>query len=189
MNEGPVPVIKGCCMEKSWYVIHTYSGYEGRVKASLEEKVKTLGLEDRVGMFLVPTEEVIEIKEGKKRVSTRKFFPGYVLAEMSLDNELQQLVKSTPKVTGFLGGENSPVPLSSEEVNTLLKQVDEGVVPRREKNQYNRGDQVRIIDGPFLGFNGVADEVNTDHGKLKVLVSIFGRSTPVELIFGQVEKV
>ncbi len=176
-------------MEKNWYVIHTYSGFEGRVKASLEERVKALGLEEKVGNFLVPTEEVVEIKEGKKRVSTRKFFPGYVLAEMSLDEELQQLVRSIPKVTGFLGGGESPTPLSPQEVQTLLKQVDEGVTPRSESSQYEKGDRVRIVSGPFLGFNGVADEVDPDHSKLKVLVSIFGRSTPVELTFNQVEKI
>ncbi|HLG21765.1 MAG TPA: transcription termination/antitermination protein NusG [Candidatus Manganitrophaceae bacterium] len=176
-------------MEKSWYVIHTYSGYEGRVKASLEERVKALGIEDKVGKVLIPTEEVVEIKEGKKRVSTKKFFPGYVLVEMSLDEELQQLVKSTPKVTGFLGGGATPSPLSRHEVDVLLKQIDEGVAQPREKTQFDKGDNVRIIDGPFLGFNGVVDEVNTDQSKVKVLVSIFGRSTPVELSFLQVERV
>jgi transcriptional antiterminator NusG len=176
-------------MGKNWYVIHTYSGFEGRVKASLEERVKTLGLEDRVGKVLIPTEEVVEIKEGKKRVSTKKFFPGYVLVEMDLDEELQQLVKSTPKVTGFLGGSETPSPLSEKEVETLLKQVDEGVATPREKTQFEKGDNVRIIDGPFLGFTGVVDEVNADQSKVKVLVSIFGRSTPVELNFLQVERV
>ncbi len=176
-------------MEKNWYVIHTYSGFEGRVKASLEERIKTFGLEDKIGNLLIPTEEVVEIKEGKKRVSTKKFFPGYVLVEMYMDEELQRLVQNTPKVTGFLGGGDSPSPLSPQEVGVLLKQVSEGVVPRREKNQFEKGDSVRIVDGPFLGFTGVTDEVNLDHSKLKVLVSIFGRSTPVELGFLQVEKV
>lgn len=176
-------------MEKNWYVIHTYSGYEGRVKASLEERIKALGLEDKVGKVLIPTEEVVEIKEGKKRVSTKKFFPGYVLVEMSMDDELQQLVKSTPKVTGFLGGDLTPSPLSQHEVEVLLKQIDEGVGKPREKMQFEKGDNVRITDGPFLGFNGVIDEVNPDQSKVKVLVSIFGRSTPVELSFLQIEKV
>lgn len=176
-------------MEKNWYVIHTYSGFEGRVKASLEERVKTLGLEEKIGKVLIPTEEVVEIKDGKKRVSTKKFFPGYVLVEMSMDEEVQQLVKSTPKVTGFLGGAEKPSPLSQHEVDVLLKQMDEGVAPTREKTQFDKGDQVRIIDGPFLGFNGVVDEINVDQSKVKVLVSIFGRSTPVELSFLQVEKV
>jgi transcription termination/antitermination protein NusG len=176
-------------MEKNWYVIHTYSGFEGRVKASLEERVKTLGLEEKIGKVLIPTEEVVEIKDGKKRVSTKKFFPGYVLVEMSMDEEVQQLVKSTPKVTGFLGGGTMPSPLSQNEVDVLLKQMDEGVAPTREKTQFDKGDQVRIIDGPFLGFNGVVDDINVDQSKVKVLVSIFGRSTPVELSFLQVEKV
>lgn len=176
-------------MEKNWYVIHTYSGYEGRVKASLEERIKTLGLQDKVGKVLIPTEEVVEIKEGKKRVSTKKFFPGYVLVEMDMDDELQQLVKSTPKVTGFLGGGLNPSPLSQHEVEVLLKQIDEGVGKPREKTQFEKGENVRITDGPFLGFNGVIDEVNPDQSKVKVLVSIFGRSTPVELSFLQVEKV
>lgn len=176
-------------MEKNWYVIHTYSGYEGRVKASLEERIKALGLEEKVGKVLIPTEEVVEIKEGKKRISTKKFFPGYVLVEMNMDDELQQLVKSTPKVTGFLGGGVTPSPLSQHEVDVLLKQIDEGVGKPREKTQFEKGDNVRITDGPFLGFNGVIDEVNPDQSKVKVLVSIFGRSTPVELSFLQVEKV
>ena len=176
-------------MEKNWYVIHTYSGFEGRVKASLEERIKTLGLEEKIGKVLIPTEEVVEIKDGKKRVSTKKFFPGYVLVEMSMDEEVQQLVKSTPKVTGFLGGGAMPSPLSQQEVDVLLKQMDEGVAPTRKKTEFDKGDPVRIIDGPFLGFNGVVDEINVDQSKVKVLVSIFGRSTPVELSFLQVEKV
>jgi len=177
-------------MEKNWYVIHTYSGFEGRVKASLEERVKSLGLEEKIGKVLVPTEEVVEIKDGKKRVSTKKFFPGYVLVEMCLDLEVQQLVKETPKVTGFLGGGGeTPEPLAEKEVKVLLRQMDEGVAPIREKSQFDKGENVRIIDGPFLGFNGVVDEVNLDQHKVKVLVSIFGRSTPVELNFLQVEKV
>ncbi|HIE65870.1 MAG: transcription termination/antitermination protein NusG [Nitrospira sp.] len=177
-------------MEKNWYVIHTYSGFEGRVKASLEERIVSLGLEEKMGKVLVPTEEVVEIKDGKKRVSTKKFFPGYVLVEMCLDLEVQQLVKETPKVTGFLGGGGAvPEPLAEKEVKVLLRQMDEGVAPPREKALFDKGENVRIIDGPFLGFNGVVDEVNLDQHKVKVLVSIFGRSTPVELNFLQVEKV
>jgi len=174
-------------MEKNWYVIHTYSGFEGRVKASLEERVRALALEERVGRILVPSEQVIEIKNGKKRRVTKKFFPGYVLVEMQMDDDLQSLVKSTPKVTGFLGG-GSPSPLTDQEVAALFKQVDEGAVALREKTQFHPGDAVRIIDGPFLGFNAVVDEVHTPQNKVKVLVSIFGRSTPVELGFAQVER-
>ncbi len=175
-------------MEKKWYVVHTYSGFENRVKANLEERVKTLGLEDRIGKLLIPTEEVTEIKDGKKRATTKKIFPGYVLVEMVLDHDLQQLVRNTPKVTGFLGGGDAPSPLSAQEVTALFKQMDEGVVAQRDKNQFEQGDAVRIIDGPFLGFSGVVNEVHAPHHKVKVLVSIFGRSTPVELSFLQVEK-
>ncbi len=175
-------------MEKSWYVVHTYSGFENRVKASLEERVKTLGLGDRIGQLLIPTEEVTEIREGKKRTATKKIFPGYVLVEMVLDQDVQQLVRSTPKVTGFLGGGDVPSPLSAQEVAALFKQMDEGVVAHRDRAQFEPGDAVRIVDGPFLGFNGVVDEVHASHNKVKVLVSIFGRSTPVELNFLQVEK-
>ncbi len=175
-------------MEKEWYVIHTYSGFEGRVKASLEERVVSLGLEEKIGKILIPTEDVVEIRDGKKRMATKKFFPGYVLIETTLDNEVQQLIKGTAKVTGFLGGGEVPAPLPEQEVRHLLKQVDEGATPSSEKSLYDEGDSVRIVDGPFLGFNGVVDEVHADHEKLKVLVSIFGRSTPVELSFFQVEK-
>ena len=175
-------------MTKNWYVIHTYSGFEGRVKSTIEELVKTHGLEEKISKVLVPTEEVIEIKDGKKRTSTKKFFPGYVLVEMELTDESLQLVKSTPKVTGFLGGEMRPTPLSEGEVETLLKQLHTGTAVPRERLHFQKGDSVRIIDGPFLGFNGVVDEVHPDQNKVKVLVSIFGRSTPVELGFLQVER-
>ncbi len=172
---------------KQWYVIHTYSGFEGRVKAAIEERAKSMGLTDKIKQVLIPTEEVIEIKEGKKRTSTKKFFPGYVLVEMDLDEQTEQMIKTTPKVTGFLGGAQ-PSPLPEAEVEHLLKQVEAGTAAPREKTQFSKGDPVRIIDGPFLGFNGVVDGVNTAQSKVKVLVSIFGRATPVELGFLQVEK-
>lgn len=175
-------------MGKSWYVIHTYSGFEGRVKATIEEQASSKGLGEQFGKVLVPTEEVIEIKEGKKRTSTKKFFPGYVLVEMEMNDETAQLVKGTPKVTGFLGGESRPAPLSQAEVDKLLKQLDEGTATPQKKLDFQKGDAVRIIDGPFLGFNGAVDEVHADQNKVKVLVSIFGRSTPVELGFLQVER-
>lgn len=174
--------------EKHWYVIHAYSGYEGRVKATIEEQVRTLGIEDKISQVLVPSEQVIEIKDGKKRTSKKKFFPGYVLVEMALDDQTIQIVKNTPKVTGFLGDDARPEPLSEDEVQTLLKQLDTGTTAPREKLHFEKTDSVRIIEGPFLGFNGVVDEVHTDQNKVKVLVSIFGRSTPVELGFLQVEK-
>ncbi len=176
-------------MEKDWYVVHTYSGYEGRVKTSLEDRVRTLGLEEKVGNILIPTEEVVEIRDGKKRISTKKFFPGYIIAELYLDDEVQQFVTATPKVTGFLGGGEMPVPLPQHEVKRLLRQLDEGVAPSSELARFEKTDSVRIVDGPFLGFNGVVDEVNPDQEKVKVLVSIFGRSTPVELSYLQIEKV
>jgi transcriptional antiterminator NusG len=172
---------------KQWYVIHTYSGFEGRVKSSIEERAKSTGMDKKISRVLVPTEEVIEIKEGKKRVATKKFFPGYVLVEMELDDDTLQFIKETPKVTGFLGGAR-PSPLSEPEVATLLHQIDVGTVQTRAKAQLEKGDSVRIIDGPFIGFNGMVDEVNVDQQKVKVLVSIFGRSTPVELGFLQVER-
>lgn len=175
-------------MTMNWYVIHTYSGFEGRVKSSIEERATALGLKNKIVQVLVPTEEVVEIREGKKRVSTRKFFPGYVLVEMELTDETWQLIKATPKVTGFLGGGMKPTPLMIEEVETLKKQIDSGTAIPREKVKFQKGDAVRIIDGPFMGFNGVIDEMNQDHHKVKVLVSIFGRSTPVELGFLQVER-
>ena len=168
---------------KQWYVVHTYSGFENRVKSSIEERARQLGVTERFGQVLVPTEDVIEIRDGKKRISTKKFFPGYVLVEMNLDEVTVQMIKETPKVTGFIGGGLTPAPLSDEEVTTMLQQMGAGSAHPRSKMYFSQGDDVRIIDGPFLGFNGVVDEVDNDHNKVKVLVSIFGRSTPVELQF------
>ncbi|MBI5180590.1 MAG: transcription termination/antitermination factor NusG [Nitrospirae bacterium] len=176
-------------MIKKWYAIHTYSGFEGRVKASIEEKIKTLKLEDKIAQVLVPTENVVELKEGKKRVSTKKFFPGYVLIEMDLSDETWHLINNIPKVTGFIGSNNKPSPLTDDEVENIRKQMDTGVTLTKTKSQFQKGDSVRIADGPFLGFTGVIDDIDIDHRKLRVMVSIFGRSTPVELDFLQVEKV
>jgi len=178
-------------MAKQWYVLHTYAGFEGRVKASLVERANQMGLQDRLGQVLVPTEEVIEIKDGKRRASKRKFFPGYVLVELEspLTDETVQMIKETPKVTGFVGGGTRPVPLTGEEAESLLKQVDTGTAAPREQVRFIKGDNVRIIDGPFMGFNGLVDEVDDVHNRVKVLVSIFGRSTPVELGFMQVERI
>jgi transcriptional antiterminator NusG len=175
---------------KDWYVVHTYAGFENRVKQSIEERSKTFGLSDKVRKVLIPTEEVVEIREGKRRISTKKFFPGYVLVEMDMNDETWQLVKNTPKVTGFVGSDGAhPLPISKEEMDALLSQMDSSAVKPRSKTQFQKGENVRIIDGPFLGFNGVIDEVHQEHSKVKVLVSIFGRSTPVELGFLQVEKI
>jgi len=164
-------------MGKNWYVVHTYAGFEGRVKDSILERASQMGLQDKIGQVLVPTEDVIEIKEGKKRTSTRKFFPGYVLVEMDMSNESWQMIKGS-----------QPVPLAQEEVDTLLKQIDSGTAVPRQKEEFHKGDNVRIIDGPFLGFNGMVDDVDQERNRLKVLVSIFGRGTPVELGFLQVER-
>lgn len=176
-------------MTKKWYAIHTYSGFEGRVKASIEEKIKTLKLEDKIAQVLVPTENVVELKDGKKRVSTKKFFPGYVLIEMDLSDETWHLINNIPKVTGFIGSNNKPSPLTDDEVENIRKQMDTGVTLTKTKSQFQKGDNVRIADGPFLGFTGVIDDIDIDHRKLRVMVSIFGRSTPVELDFLQAEKV
>ncbi|MBM4125367.1 MAG: transcription termination/antitermination protein NusG [Nitrospira sp.] len=178
-------------MSKSWYVIHTYAGFEGRVKASILERANQMGLVEQLGQVLVPTEDVIEIKDGKRRASKRKFFPGYVLVELEapVTDDAVQMIKETPKVTGFVGGGVKPMPLSQEEAESLLKQVDTGTAAPREQIRFIKGDNVRIIDGPFMGFNGQVDEVDADHSRVKVLVSIFGRSTPVELGFLQVERI
>jgi transcriptional antiterminator NusG len=176
-------------MGASWYVVHTYSGFENRVKQSIEERAKTFGLTEHIRKVMIPTEEVVEIREGKRRMSTKKFFPGYVLVEMDMSDATWQLVKNTPKVTGFVGGGDSyPAPITEDEMSTLMNQMDTTAVKPRSKTQFQKGENVRIIDGPFLGFNGVVDEVHSEHSKVKVLVSIFGRGTPVELGFLQVEK-
>ncbi len=175
-------------MAKNWYVVHTYSGFESKVKANIEEKVEALGLQERITKILVPSEDVVEIKGGKKKVSTKKFYPGYILIEMDMAEDTWHLVKSTPKVTGFVGGATSPSPLSIEEIEAIMHQMSgEKIVPTL-KVQFQKGDSVRIVDGPFNNFIGIVDEVNTEQGKLKVMVSIFGRQTPVELDFLQVEK-
>jgi transcriptional antiterminator NusG len=175
-------------MTKSWYVVHTYAGFEGRVKANILERAGQMGLQEAIGQVLVPTEDVIEIKDGKKRTSTRKFFPGYVLVEMDVSPASLEMVKKTPKVTGFVGGGAEPIPLTPEEVETLLQQIDTGAAVPRQKQEYHKGDHVRIIDGPFLGFTGLVDEVDLERARVKILVSIFGRGTPVELGFLQVER-
>ena len=177
-------------MAKDWYVIHTYAGYEGRVRASLGDRATQVGLQDEMGQVLVPTEDVIEIKDGKRRASKRKFFPGYVLVELEspVKNETIMMIKDTPKVTGFVGGGTRPIPLTSEEADSLLKQIETGESLPRERIIFSKGDNVRIIDGPFMGFNGLIDEVDSDHSRVKALVSIFGRSTPVELAFSQIER-
>lgn len=176
-------------MALRWYVVHAYSGFENQVKRSLEERIKRSGLGDKFGQILVPTEEVVEMREGQKRKSDRKFFPGYVLVQMDMDDETWHLVKDVPRVMGFIGGTSDrPAPITEREAQTILERVQEGAEKPRPKVLFEPGEVVRIIDGPFNDFNGVVEEVDYEKSRLRVAVLIFGRSTPVELEFGQVEK-
>ena len=176
-------------MSLSWYVVHSYSGYENQVKRSLEDRISRGGMESKFGKILVPTEEVVEMKDGQKRKSDRKFFPGYVLVEMSMDDDSWHLVKDCPKVMGFIGGTSDrPTPISEREVNVILDRISDGAAKPRPKVLFEVGEVVRVIDGPFADFNGVVEEVNYEKSRLRVAVTIFGRSTPVELEFGQVSK-
>ena len=175
-------------MTQQWYVIHTYSGFENRAKQNLEERIKNLGKERFFSSILVPTETVVELAKGKKKTSQRKIFPGYLLVQMELNEETWHLVKETPKITGFAGDSTKPIPLSEKEVGEILDQMKEGVSKAKPKFSFNAGDSVRVIDGPFVNFIGTIEESKPEKRKLKVLVSIFGRPTPVELDFLQVEK-
>jgi len=174
---------------KSWYIIHTYSGFENKVKESLEGRVTAFGLGDKIGRVLVPTEDVIEVRGGKKITSTRMFYPGYVLVEMDMDDHVWHVVKATPRVTGFVGTGQQPTPLSEEEVQHIVYRVGESKDKPKLKVKFEKNETVRITEGPFATFQGIVDEVNEDRETLKVMVTIFGRSTPVELEFNQVEKV
>jgi transcriptional antiterminator NusG len=181
--------ITGATSEKSWYVVQAFSGYESSVKRSLEERIERAGLTEMFGEILVPTEEVVEIRGGQKRKSERKFFPGYVLVQMDLNDETWHLVKNVPRVLGFIGGTaDRPAPISAREADSILQRVQDGVDKPRPKVLFDVGEVVRVTDGPFNDFNGVVEEVNFDKNKLLVAVQIFGRSTPVELEFSQVEK-
>lgn len=176
-------------MAQRWYVVHAYSGYENKVKKGLAEYVERAGLEDSFGQILVPSEEVVEIREGKKRTSERKFFPGYVLVQMEMNEDTWHLVKSVPQVMGFIGGTSDrPAPITQKEVDRILQKVEDGVDKPKPKVIYEPGEMVRVIDGPFNDFEAVVEEVDYDKNKLQVSVLIFGRSTPVELEFTQVEK-
>lgn len=176
-------------MTKRWYVVHAYSGFEHQVARSLQDRVKRFGMEHLFGEVLVPTEEVVEMREGKKRKSDRKFFPGYVLVQMEMNDETWHMVKEVPKVMGFIGGTaEKPAPITDKEADAILQRVKEGVDKPRPKILFEPGEVVRITDGPFNDFNGVVEEVDYDKSRLRVAVLIFGRSTPVELEFGQVEK-
>lgn len=173
-----------------WYVVHAYSGMEKAVERNLRERIERSGMQAKFGRILVPTEEVVEMRNGKKAVTERRFFPGYVLVEMVMDDESWHLVKNTSKVTGFVGGaKNRPVPISEDEVMKIVNQMQEGIEKPRPKVEWEVGEVVRVKDGPFTDFNGVIEEVNYDKNKLRVSVTIFGRATPVELDFHQVDKV
>jgi transcriptional antiterminator NusG len=176
-------------MAKRWYVVHTYSQFEKSVQRALLERITREGMEDLFGQILVPVEEVVELKSGQKTISERKFFPGYVLVEMEMTDETWHLVKNTPKVTGFLGGSAmKPSPISQKEVENIMSQMQAGVEKPRPKVLFEVGEAVRVKEGPFTDFHGMVEDVNYDKSKLRVAVTIFGRSTPVELNFGQVEK-
>lgn len=175
-------------MALKWYIVHVYSGYENKVKASLEERIAQAGQTDKFGRVLVPTEQVVELVKGKRRESSRKFYPGYILVQMVLDDQTWHTVNDTAKVTGFLGGREKPAPLSDEEAERILGRMEAGKLKPKPKFLFETGDEIRVIDGPFTNFNGTVDEVNPEKGKIRVLVSIFGRSTPVELDFVQVTR-
>jgi transcriptional antiterminator NusG len=175
--------------EKHWYIIHTYSGFEQKVADSLRSRAEAFGFADKIGQVLIPTEEVVELRGGKKVTSKRMLYPGYVLVEMEMNDELWHAVKATPRVTGFVGGGTSPVPLTADEVNSILYRQASSAERPRPKLSFEKGENVRINDGPFNNFSGKVDEVNLERNTLRVLVTIFGRATPVELDFLQVEKV
>ena len=177
-------------MSKRWYVVHAYSGFEKSVQRALVERIQRQGMEDVFGRVLVPVEEVVELKQGQKSISERKFFPGYVLVEMEMSDDSWHLVKSTPRVSGFIGGTaNRPLPISQREVDAIMAQVQVGGEKPKPRVEFEIGQQVRVNEGPFADFNGAVEEVNYERNKLRVSVQIFGRETPVELEFGQVEKI
>jgi transcription termination/antitermination protein NusG len=176
-------------MTKRWYIVHAYSNFERKVMEAIKERAKQQGLEEKFDEVLVPMEEIIEVRRGKKVTSERKFYPGYVLVKMEMNDRTYHLIKDTPKVTGFLGANNKPAPITEEEAMHILQQVQEGVERPKPSITFEVGEQVRVSDGPFASFNGHVEEVDEERARLKVAVSIFGRATPVELEFGQVEKV
>ena len=173
---------------KKWFIVHTYSGFENKVAESLRSRAQAFGFDDKIGQILIPTEEVVELRGGKKVTSKRLVYPGYVLVQMEMNDELWHAVKATPRVTGFVGGGTSPVPLSADEVNQILYRQASATERPRPKMNFEKNETVRIIEGPFANFSGKVDEVNPERGTLRVMVTIFGRSTPVELEFLQVEK-
>ena len=187
--EAPAPALYDESSPKKWFIIHTYSGFEQKVAESLRSRAEAFGFADKIGQILIPTEEVVELRGGKKVTSKRLVYPGYVLVQMEMNDELWHAVKATPRVTGFVGGGTSPVPLSADEVNQILYRQASSAERPRPKMNFEKNESVRIIDGPFANFQGKVDEVNPERNTLRVLVTIFGRATPVELDFLQVEKV
>ncbi len=175
-------------MTMKWYVVHSFSGYEHKAKAALEERIKTLGKQDQFGQILVPVDKVVELVKGKKKTSSRKFFPGYILVQMELSDETWHVVKGTPKVTGFVGGGTHPPTVSDDGIKEITQQMEAGTAKPRPRVVYTTGENIKVVDGPFSDFNGVVEEVRPEKGKLRVLISIFGRATPVELDFVQVER-
>ncbi len=176
-------------MEKHWYVVHTYSGFEKFVAESIQQKAIELNIENKIGKIIIPTEGVVEIKAGKKVISTKRSYPGYILVEMEMSDENWHMIREIPKVTGFVGSGRRPTPLNKEEVSQIVKHMETTSEKPKPKHSFEKGEAVRIIDGPFFNFNGIVEEVNHEKNTLKVLVTIFGRSTPVELEFLQVEKI
>lgn len=175
-------------IEKLWFIVHTYSGFEAKVKDSLTQRAEAMGMSDVIEEILIPTEEVVEVRDGKKTRSTRKFFPGYVLVKMAMSDDAWHVVRNTPKVTGFVGTGNKPVPLREDEVNRIIDQISVAAEKPKPKFEFRIGETVRIVDGPFSNFTGQVEEINEDRSTLKVMVTIFGRATPVELEFLQVER-
>ncbi|MBU0680048.1 MAG: transcription termination/antitermination protein NusG [Proteobacteria bacterium] len=175
-------------MARAWYILHTYSGFEEKVKTNMLERIKKAGQEEMFGEILVPTEQVVEMIQGSKKTSTRKFFPGYILLNVDLNDETWHTVRGTPKVTGFVGNDLHPEPVSDEEARKIISRIKDGALKPKPKVMYEAGDVIRVIDGPFANFQGTVDEVHPDKGRVKVMVSIFGRETPVELEFIQIAK-
>ncbi len=176
-------------MSLKWYIVHVYSGHEQKVKIALEEKIQASKQPGKFGEILIPTENIVELVDGKKRESSRKFYPGYIMVRMHLDNDTWHIVSSTAKVTGFLGGKNKPAPISEKEAKTIIDRMQQGKNKPQPKYFFEQGDEVKVIDGPFTNFTGTVEDVSPDKEKIKVLVSIFGRATPVELNFIQVSKI
>ena len=188
-NTGNPSGVAGGPGEMNWYIVHTYSGYENKAKTALEERIRSMKKQPLFGEVIVPEENVVELVKGQKRTTKKRFFPGYILVKMVLNEETWHIVKNTPKITGFVGDKIKPVPIAENEVLKMTNRMIEGQVKPRPRVSFGEGENVRVVDGPFANFNGVVEGVNPDKGKVKVLVSIFGRSTPVELDFIQVEKI